>query len=704
VMNSPIILSINDVIASDIDGDVLVVRVKNGSNYTVSGTTVTPAAGFIGTLSVAVTAWDGTVESQPFSLSITVTAVNRSPVISAQAHALSTKEDSLIKLSMNDIIASDPDGDSLTLRVKGGGNYSVTGTTVTPAADFNGTLNVSVVVWDGSVESQQFQLSITVLPVNDAPVITAQAHALTTKEDSLIKLSIADVVAGDIDGDTLSLRVKSGSNYTVAGTTVTPTSGFYGTLSVPAVAWDGTVESAPFMLTITVLKINHAPVITAQAHGLTAKEDSLILLSMNDIVANDVDGDPLTLRVKNGSNYTVIGTTVFPTIYFHGTLIVPVTVWDGVVESSPFSLTINVQHVNHAPSITAQAHALSTKEDSLIQLSMNDVVANDVDGDPLTLRVKNGSNYLVTGTTVTPIANFNGTLTVWVAVWDGTVESQQVALTVTVTPVNDPPVISAQAHALSTKEDSLIQLSINDVVASDVDGDPLTLRVKNGSNYTVAGTTVTPVANYNGTLIVPVAAWDGTVESQQFLLSVQVMPVNDAPVITAQAHALNTVEDSIIQLSINDVISYDVDGDPVTLRVKNGNNYSVSGTVVTPTPLYHGTLTVPVTVWDGIAESQVFNLSINVAHVNHTPELQQPDDDSIKVNTAYSLQLIANDVDGDVLTYALVTKPSGMTINATGLIQWTPGNGQKGNKAVTAKVTDPSGAISQKTYNLNVTK
>ncbi len=61
---------------------------------------------------------------------------------------------------------------------------------------------------------------------------------------------------------------------------------------------------------------------------------------------------------------------------------------------------------------------------------------------------------------------------------------------------------------------------------------------------------------------------------------------------------------------------------------------------------------------------------------------------------AYDYQVIASDVDvGDTLSYALITPPTGMTIDAgTGLISWTPSSVQLGDNAVTVEVTDNGNA------------
>ncbi|MFA6901564.1 MAG: Ig-like domain-containing protein [Gallionellaceae bacterium] len=72
-------------------------------------------------------------------------------------------------------------------------------------------------------------------------------------------------------------------------------------------------------------------------------------------------------------------------------------------------------------------------------------------------------------------------------------------------------------------------------------------------------------------------------------------------------------------------------------------------------------------------------------------------------NVLYSYTLTASDADGDVLSYSLDVKPSGMVIDsATGIINWTPGNTQVGTQAVTARVTDTGGLFATQPFSITV--
>ena len=212
---------------------------------------------------------DGVANSNIFTVNINVGSVNDPPVITGQAVALSINEDQSVVLALNQLNVTDPDnppGD-LSLHVQSGPNYTFSGLTVTPSLNFNGSLQVNVVVNDGELNSAPFKMLVTVNPVNDPPVIVGQ-NPVTTTEDVPITLSLADLVVEDPDADdpypaAFTMQASPGTNYTLNGLTVTPALDFTGTLSVPVVVNDGTVNSNTFNLTALLVSFIGAVVLLA---------------------------------------------------------------------------------------------------------------------------------------------------------------------------------------------------------------------------------------------------------------------------------------------------------------------------------------------------------------------------------------------------------------------------------------------------------
>src|SRR5437868_12000487 len=124
-------------------------------------------------------------------------------------------------------------------------------------------------------------------------------------------------------------------------------------------------------------------------------------------------------------------------------------------------------------------------------------------GHSLVFIIKNNPLHgNLTGTapnvTYTPNANYNGTDSFKFKVIDGTVDSDEATVSITIAPVNDAP--AANADSVATNEDTAKAIVLT---GSDVDGDALTYTLaSNPSHGTLIGTapnvTYTPAANYNG--------------------------------------------------------------------------------------------------------------------------------------------------------------------------------------------------------------
>src|SRR5262249_44989093 len=74
-------------------------------------------------------------------------------------------------------------------------------------------------------------------------------------------------------------------------------------------------------------------------------------------------------------------------------------------------------------------------------------------------------------------------------------------------------------------------------------------------------------------------------------------------------------------------------------------------------------------------------------------------------DVAYSYAATAADPDaGDILSFALLTAPAGMTIeSASGLVQWTPTSSQLGVSDVVVRVRDVHGLFALQGFSVSVT-
>src|SRR5207244_8313921 len=131
--------------------------------------------------------------------------------------------------------------------------------------------------------------------------------------------------------------------------------------------------------------------------------------------------------------------------------------------------------------------------------------------------------------------NYNGPDSFTFTVKDATLVSTAATVTITVTPVNDPPVANAQS--VTTAEDTAAPIVLT---GSDVDGDALTFTIATQPAHgTLTGTapnvTYTPALNYNGPDSFTFTVKDATLVSTAATVTITVTPVTDPPVANAQS-------------------------------------------------------------------------------------------------------------------------------------------------------------------------
>ena len=660
VEEEPITIQLSHLVITDPDDTDFMMTVSEGTNYTLSGTTVSPAVDFEGTLSVPVTINDGEASSNTFSLQILVTGSNDIPIITSQS-PLSVSEDHAITVILSNLEVTDNDNtypDDFTLTLSSGSNYSVSVTTITPAANYYGNLTVPAVVNDGLSNSAPFDLLIAVDPVNDIPEITGQS-TLTISEGQSISLDLSQLTVNDPDNSYpagFTLSIFSGTNYTVSGSTVTPALGFNGVLSVGVLVNDGVANSAVYDLQVTVTPVNDPPVITGQT-ALTVEEDNALMLQLSNLTVTDADNSfptDFSLAVLDGTNYTVSGNTITPSSNFTGDLSVGVQVNDGTINSVVYNLVVTVTPVNDAPVITGQ-QTLTTNEDQALTIELTHLSVDDPDNTystGFTLLVFSGSDYTLEGNTITPAPDYNGTLSVPVQVNDGQLNSNIYELQVQVTALNDAPVITGQTP-LSTEEDTPVTIQLSHLTVMDDDNtypSGFTLNVSAGTNYTVSGSTITPLLDFNGTLNISVTVNDGINNSEPFIFQIQVGDSNDPPVITGQV-ALSTNEEESLTIKLADLTVTDPDNsypNDFSLLVSPGDNFTVTDNTITPALNFAGTLTIPVRVNDGVNNSATYDLKVSVNQINDPPSFD-----------AIANQEIAENAEPSALTLTGISKGPG---------------------------------------------
>jgi VCBS repeat-containing protein len=265
---------------TDVDGDTLTAVLDTGP---ISGTLTlnldgsfqyAPDADFNGTDTFSYVAVDGFVASNVATVTITVDPVNDgSPV--AVNDDYTTDEDVTLNVVASGVLGNDTDvdGDTLTAVLDTG---PISGTLTlnldgsfqyTPNTDFYGTDTFSYVANDSFVTSNVATVTITVDPVNDAPVAVDDSY--TTNQNTSLNVAVPGVLVNDTDTDGDTLTASLETNPSNGSLTLNldgsfeyiPDAGFTGTDIFTYAANDSTVDSNFATVTINVNYVIYLPLV-----------------------------------------------------------------------------------------------------------------------------------------------------------------------------------------------------------------------------------------------------------------------------------------------------------------------------------------------------------------------------------------------------------------------------------------------------------
>src|ERR687897_2599585 len=460
----------------------------------------------------------------PAPVSMLVDPVNETPVATDETKTMSEDGDPLsidFGALLSDVETSDA---NLTYDITdpdpAKGSLGGEGSTrnFTPAADFNGTVNIDYTLADrGDPDncsaanppcaeakiSAQKTLTVTVDAVNDAPGFAKGPDQ--TKDEDAGAQSIPDwataISAGPNEsGQRVDFQLTNDNN------------GLFAAGGQPSVAPDGTLTYTP---------------------------------------AADKNGSAtVTIKAKDSGG----------------------TANGGQDESAEQTFTITVDAVNDAP--IAHADTKLTDEDTKLVFPSSALVGNDdegadnessqtltvtevYDGGSGTVSLRNDGNI-----TFTPETDFSGDATFTYLLCDNGSPSecsvQRAKVDVTVSPVNDAPV--ADNMSVTTDEDTAREVTLS---GADVEGDDLGYTIVRAPKHgTLSGTganlTYTPAEDNNGPDSFTFEASDGISESDPATVSIAVKAVNDAPV--ANADTKSTNEDTPLVFAASRLLGNDDPG------------------------------------------------------------------------------------------------------------------------------------------------
>ncbi|NLZ26825.1 MAG: ExeM/NucH family extracellular endonuclease [Chloroflexi bacterium] len=334
------------------------------------------------------------------NVTVLVNNVDFPPV--AVDDAYTTDEDVVLNVPAPGVLENDTDPDSpvitavlvenvshgeLVLNADGSFVY-------TPNQDYNGTDTFTYKASDGALESEVATVTITINPVNDAPVAVDDEY--TVAEDNVLTVAAPGVLENDydVDGDVLSAALRSNVSHGVlvllsdGSFTYTPDPNFFGTdsftytlLSYPQPD-SGWTDWAT--VTITVTPVNDAPVLDEIPDFTIPELEPFAFIA----TASDVDDTELTFSLVNPPEGAAIDPetgefTWTPTHEQVGEHEITLCVSDGELEDCQ-TFTITVIAVNASPVAVEDEYTLN--QDEILNVAAPGVLENDSDpdDDPLT--------------------------------------------------------------------------------------------------------------------------------------------------------------------------------------------------------------------------------------------------------------------------------------------------------------------------------
>lgn len=362
--------------------------------------------------------------------------------------------------------------------------------------------------------------------------------------------------------------------------------------------------------------------------------------------------------------------------------------------------------INRAPAMEDIAESM--EEDSSIDLQLSET---DVEGDTISYEVNTDSTVAIFALVgnqlnVAGLPNQYGMANATVTLRDEHGNASTANLSIDVTPVNDAPVNNTVLIEMNEDETIDRVLDITDAegneFALDVESEPQSGQLILGE----AGNVIyQPDEHFFGSDEFTLLIMDTEGAQSTSTISVDILPVNDVPLLTGDRHA-DGVEDSELGFTLQ---AYDVEGDAVEFSLFSAPaswEVDIQGESVTVNPGKddHGDFEIQFTLSDGLDQS-VEGFAISLSPVNDAPEVTNGAASAqVTEGGNVSAALPVNDPDGEALTYTISAAPAkgSVTISETGQYTYRSNAGTTGRDSFTVSVSDGAGESVDVTVTVNI--
>ena len=309
--------------------------------------------------------------------------------------------------------------------------------------------------------------------------------------------------------------------------------------------------------------------------------------------------------------------------------------------------------------------------------------------------------------TITPLPGQSGTSTITISATDTNFGSAFTSFALTVSSVNEPPILSAFTNItlVRNRSSALLSFSVSDrettAMQLNVTGSSSNQSLIANSNIVFYGSgtnralILTPFTNALGDTAIEVIVSDGAATAtNNFLVTVIAGPTNYPPVITPitnQTVAEGTLLALQVEAADTNQLTYSLDpGAPAGMTINASGLISWTPAEAQAPSSNFVSVIVPDDGDPSLSSTQSF--SVFALEVNSPPLLATNRDKFILLGSTFSVTNVASDSDipSNTLSFSLASAPPDMLIDSgSGILSWTATNTPvPGTNLISVRVTD----------------
>ena len=681
----------------------------------------------------------------------TVSADNDPPVVDDIPDQTVDEGSTFTTISLDDYV-SDADNTDEEITWTYGGNTELTvsidvnrvATIGIPGVEWNGVETITFTATDPGLLSDGNAATFTVNAVNDPPVVGDIPGQTIDEGQSFLTINLDDYVS-DIDHTDDQMTWTYSGN---VGLTVSIDVNRVATIGIPDVDWNGTenitftatdpaLDSAGDSATFTVNSINDPPVVDDIPDQTIEEGQTFLSINLDDYVSDpDHADDQITWTWIGNNELTVditnrVATIGIPNAEWNGFETITFTATDPDLAADSDAATFTVNPFNDPPT-AGDDEVLSMDEGgtTTINLVAND---NDVDGsldltsivitlDPNFGTIVDNDNgtvdYIHNGS-----ENFSDSFSYTIDDDQGK-PSNEAGVTITITPVNDVPVVGDIPDQTVSEGGTFATITLDDYVTDPDNADTEITWTFSGSTELIVditnrvATITIPDINWNGEEAIAFTATDPGLLSAGDAALFRVISDNDPPVAVADSFSVDEGATGTLDLADND---YDIDDglDYNSIVIESGPTY---GSVVvnnndtgTVDYTHNGSETVvdsfTYTIKDlaGLTSDEV-TVDITINPINDDPVANDDNLAAIEGEIT-NLNLAGNDTDAEnglnLASIVITTDPlyGSYVVNNDGTVDYNHNGSETTFDSFTYTIEDDTGAISSEaTVNLTITE